>query len=360
MSALCKLQLRRFRNIEHGELAPSPALSVIHGENGSGKTSLLEAVYLLATGKSFRSNLVEPLIKQEASDTVLFAQNQHGDHFGLQKSRHQKHQLKLNGVIQQNWDQVARAIPAQLIDSSSFQLLHGGSKPRRRFLDWGVFHVEPEFVGCWRRSRKALANRNRLLKTPALDVAQLSPWDRELSKAAEQMHQARQLYMEQFLPVFQSTYRSLAEPVPDGLSISYSPGWNAQQDLLAALQSNLTQDLRYGASQLGPHRADIEFRIGKRKAVELLSRGQQKLLVCALKIAQGKLLAEASGRQCVYLVDDLAAELDRDNRERMLTRLLALKSQLFVTSVDADAPDWTTTQGSDVAMFHMEHGTITT
>ncbi|MCG8416283.1 MAG: DNA replication/repair protein RecF [Pseudomonadales bacterium] len=338
------------------ELAPS--LNLIHGENGSGKTSLLEAVHVLATGKSFRSSLVDPLIQEGAPEAVIFAENTEHTSFGLKKPRNQKHQLKLGGTTQTNWDEVARAIPTQILDSGSFQLLEGGPKARRRFLDWGVFHVEPQFVESWRRSRKALANRNRLLKSHPLDEPQLEPWNQELVTSAEKMHAARRSYMEQLIPVFQDIHVQLVGQNLSDLTIEYKRGWDEESGLAEALKVNLAQDLKYGSTQLGPHRADIEMRIGKRKAIELLSRGQQKLLVCALKIAQGKLLSAAIGRQCIYLVDDLPAELDRENRERVLTQLLKLDSQLFVTCVDLTALDFIRLEPPKLATFHVERGII--
>ncbi len=358
MSALSRLELTAFRNIEHTELELANSLNLIHGENGSGKTSILEAIHLLATGKSFRSALVEPLIMDGSSEAVIHAKSRDGNSFGLAKPRNQKHQLKLNGSKQKNWDEVARSLPTQVLDSGSFQFLEGGPKARRRFLDWGVFHVEPGFVGHWRRSRVAIAQRNRLLKDINLDGAQLEVWDHELCQAAAYIDDFRRSYMEAILPEFAAIYGGLCQDGSQSLSIGYKRGWDEGTMLSQALTENRAQDRKYGASQLGPHRADIEIKVGKRRALEVLSRGQQKLLICALKIAQGKLLSESVGRQCLYLVDDLPAELDTANRKRVLTQLDALKAQLFVTSVELESLNISEFKGSGIATFHVERGII--
>lgn len=357
MSALSSLEIHHFRNISSLSLEPAPSINLIYGANGSGKTSLLESIHVLATGKSFRSHLVDPLIQDDSTEATVFARAADGSTFGLRKPRNKKHDLKLNGANQSNWDDVIRALPVQVLDASSFQLLEGGPKARRRFLDWGVFHVEPQFVSAWRRSRKALANRNRLLKFQRLDEDQLAPWDQELSLAAETINEARTAYIDKLLPNFEEIYQELGGDSV-GLTISYEKGWDEEIPLLEALAAHRTQDHKYGSSQIGPHRADIEIKVGKRKAVEILSRGQQKILICALKIAQGKLLSESMGRQCYYLVDDLPAELDQQNRERVLTKLTGLGGQLFVTAVDKTALNFDVFDAVEIATFHVERGTI--
>ena len=359
MSAILKLELKQFRNIEVAELSLSPRFNLISGKNGSGKTSLLEAIYLLGCGKSFRSTQVEPLIREEANATIIHGENEDGFSIGLKKSRNQKHTLKLNGATQPNWDNVARTLPTRILDSGTFRLLEGGPRARRQFMDWGVFHVEHRFVDYWRRSRKSLANRNRLLKSQPLDRSQLLPWDRELASAGEEMDRSRRRYMDRFIPVFQSIYSELTGGMSDELTISYLRGWQEDLALLEALQQSRESDIRYGVSRTGPQRADIEIRLGKRKALELLSRGQQKLLVCALQLAQGRLLTASIHRQCVFLVDDLPSELDRDNRIRVLDQLAGLNSQIFITAVDPGSLDFISAQHSEAMMFHVEHGIIT-
>jgi len=357
MPSIDQLQIINFRNLSEISLSPRRGLNLIYGSNGSGKTSLLEALYVLSSGKSFRSASVDPLIKAGELEATVYVCTAENAKYGLRKRRHKKVQLRVNGENQKNWDQVARALPVLVIDSGAFELLEGGPKIRRRFLDWGVFHVEPTFLDSWRRTAKCLSNRNRLLKSGASKSVELRAWDVELGNAARAVDKARAAYLAELLPLFERIYSELVGG-HNQLSVQYKRGWPEDNALEEWLLANRELDTQYGSTQAGPHRADLEVKVGGRKATERLSRGQEKLLVCALKIAQGELLSDAVGQRCLYLVDDLPAELDRFNRQRVMKHLLALGSQLFVTSVDSEAVDLNEFQEAEIARFHVERGTI--
>jgi DNA replication and repair protein RecF len=143
------------------------------------------------------------------------------------------------------------------------------------------------------------------------------------------------------------------------LSLTYHRGWDSDRELAEVLRYSEIADKKHGATQNGPHRADLVVKAGSRLAIETLSRGQQKILVSALKIAQGVLLSQALDRSCVYLVDDLPAELDRTNRQKVLEKLVGLKGQLFVTCVDREALQISPANSPEMATFHVKRGTIT-
>ena len=357
MSSVNQLQITNFRNFSEVSITPCSGLNLIYGANGSGKTSLLEALHLLSTGKSFRSSLVEPLIKEGEKSATVFCATRDQNRIGLTKPRNQKHQLRLNEENQRNWDQVARLLPTQVLDATSFELLEGGPKARRRFMDWGVFHVEPGFLEHWRRASKSIANRNRLLKSGIPNTVELDAWDRELASSARAIDEARCAYLDELLPVFRGIYQELVGNA-EKLRITYKRGWAEDSDLESLLGANRETDLRYGATQSGPHRADLDIKLGSHRALEILSRGQEKLLVCALKIAQGLVLTREIGRDCIYLVDDLPAELDPQNRQRVMSQLAATGAQLFVTSVEATSIELETLSLPEVAKFHVERGII--
>lgn len=358
MTALTRLEVSNLRNLREIRLDLSKQFNLVYGLNGSGKTSILESVNLLATGKSFRSALVDPLVMEGESAATVFAQTFDRKSIGLSRPRKQKHQLRLNGVNQTSWDEVATELPVQVLDAGAFQLLEGGPKARRRFMDWGVFHVEPGFVAQWRRVRRCLEQRNRLLKQTRLPEGEIAVWDRELCEAAKLVHQFRCSYLGRLLPLFQETYSEVFQQAADRLSITYQCGWDESTDLGEQLLRHRPTDTKYGSTQLGPHRADISIKIGSRKALEILSRGQQKLLICALKFTQGKLLADAVNRRCTYLVDDLPAELDTNNRRVIVDYLAASGSQVFMTSVESSAIDLSAAGLTEVAKFHVERGII--
>ncbi len=360
MSALSLFRIVSVRNILVAELELHPKLNLIHGENGSGKTSILEAAHLLSSGRSFRTSKSATLINHNADELSIYAEDSAARRIGLAKPRRQSPQLKLDMESQQNWDAVARLLPVQVLDASSFLLLEGGPKSRRRFLDWGVFHVEHSFLNYWRVTRKCIANRNQLLKAQRLDEKQLKAWDMELCQAAAAVDLARKRYFRNFLPAFNEIYKSLAEEnAIEELSLEYNRGWDSEIELVEVLQFARPQDLKYGATQNGPHRADIVVKVGQSPAIDVLSRGQQKVLVSALKIAQGSLYAEAIQDRCIYLVDDLPAELDQENRAKILENLLALDSQLFVTCVELNSVKSCLQSSPEMSTFHVERGTIT-
>jgi DNA replication and repair protein RecF len=359
MSIIEKLTVNAVRNIDGLDIKPIPTVNILHGENGSGKTSILESIHLLASGSSFRTSKLEPLITSGKDEAIVFARLVGGKEIGLSKSRRLKHHLKFVSEKQTNWENVARELPCQILDSNSFLLLEGGPKSRRQFLDWGVFHVEHGFVENWRRTKKSIANRNLLLKQRPPDLTQISAWDWELCLAAKEVHRARQEYFDVFLPLFLDLYRKMNGAEVDLLGIDYACGWDTGRELQDVLMDNRDIDIRYGATQSGPHRGDLTFRIGRNRAVDILSRGQQKILVSTMKIAQGLLLSQALDRKCIFLVDDLPSELDHGNREAILSQLVSMGGQIFVTCVEISGILDSLPSEAKLATFHVERGTIT-
>ncbi|MEX0965102.1 MAG: DNA replication/repair protein RecF [Pseudohongiellaceae bacterium] len=354
-----KLSVSAVRNIQGLDFEPVSTINILYGENGSGKTSILESIHLLASGRSFRTSKLDPLINNCQEESVVFARLADGKEIGLSKSRRQNHQLRFRAENQRNWENVARELPVQILDANSFLLLEGGPKSRRQFLDWGVFHVEQGFVENWRRTKKSLANRNLLLKQRKRDQEQIAAWDSELCQSAKEVDLARQAYFQAFIPVFKQVYENMRGVQSDSLIIDYDRGWDRDKELQDVLLENREIDARYGATQSGPHRADLSFRIGRSKAVEIFSRGQQKILVSSMKIAQGLLLSQALDRNCIFLVDDLAAELDHENRAAVLAQLISMGGQVFVTCVEISSILDSLTEQPDMATFHVERGTIT-
>jgi len=356
MSCISRLELHHLRNIRELSIEPSPAINLIYGDNGSGKTSILEAIYLLGLGRSFRSTRLDSLIQWEQEEAVVFASLADGASLGVRKSKRLGHSLKINGEQQRGWLELARILPLQLLNSDAFQLLEGSPRQRRRFLDWGVFHVEHDFILHWRGAAKCLAQRNLLLKQGRFELSELQAWDLEFSRLAEEVDQARRRYFEAFLPYFQSTLQALLPR--HELELFYYRGWDESKALLEALSDSRERDRRYGASQIGPQRADIRFRLGGRDAAESLSRGQQKMVVSALKIAQGHFLSVETGLKGLYLLDDLPAELDSSARALVCSLLEEMGCQVFLSCVDPAQLEGAWSGELIARKFHVEHGKI--
>lgn len=358
MSVLLRLDIANIRNITSAELVCHPALNLIYGENGSGKTSVLEALYLLSRGRSFRSSNTDTLINRDEDEAVVFARLGNDRRVGISRARKQRPVLKLDGIGQDNWDRVAQLLPLLVLDAGTFGLLEGGPKARRQFLDWGVFHVEPGFISAWRRFRKGLANRNQLLKSQNTDMSLLAAWDQEISQAGEQLHNARLDYFNKFLPVFTECYRTLTEDRAPKLELSYSRGWASDCSLAEALSASIEMDRRYKSTQTGPQRADLILKAEGRLAQEVLSRGQQKMLISALKVTQGRFHSELSDNKSIYLVDDLPAELDAQNRRAVLQSIVSTGGQIFVTCVEKESLQESLPKEEEMSAFHVERGKI--
>jgi len=356
MTAIRRIDVFGIRNLSNVQVFPSERINILFGANGSGKTSFLESVYYTGVGRSFRSQRADSVIQLGLSEITVFAELFSGATIGVSKSRAGSHVLKLMGERQSSWLATARQLPLQLVNSDSFALLEGSSKVRRRFLDWGVFHVEHDFSSHWRSAAKCITQRNLLLKERRLDTPQIEAWGAELGIYASKIDHSRAAYIKQLLPVFEEILAGLIT-VPS-LGIKYLRGWDEGFDLEDVLKSTLERDQRYGSTQQGPHRADLQIRIGRHRAEEVLSRGQQKLLVVALKIAQGRLLAKLSGVKVLYLVDDLPSELDPVNRALVCDLLVQLESQVFMTCVDVAELDGAWPANTCPRKFHVEHGKI--
>lgn len=355
---LLRLKAANFRNLVAVNIDPGVHFNLFFGANGSGKTSILEAIYFLGLGRSFRTNLTSRIISYEEECLSVFGQIE-GDegiaiNTGIEKSRHGKIRLKVGNEVVASLAELARALPLQLINPDSYSLLNGGPRSRREFLDWGVFHVEHSFFPLWQRYQRALKQRNASLQQ-GKPSAQVKAWDIEIVAAAEQLAGMRGHYLQQLTPIF---FEILTELIClDELTVSYSPGWDKDRNLLAVFEAAFQRDAMLGYTQYGPHRADIVIKINNMPVQDVLSRGEQKLLVLALRLAQGMLLKEITGKRCVYLLDDLAAELDIDRRKHVVQVLAKLQAQVFATAVERDALIDLSHYG-ETKVFHVEHGEL--
>lgn len=351
--ALSRFILRDFRCFQSVELDLSPRANLIHGDNASGKTSLLEAVFFLSRGRSFRTSKAENLVRHGAEGFLLsgHALDASGNvPVGIARTPAGL-EARVAGAPAQSLAQLAERVPVQLLDASAHQLIEGGPRHRRQFLDWGVFHVEPSFLTAWRRYQRALKQRNTLLRQRSAE-AMVKTWEPELIAAGQLMEQSRRAYLAQLEPVALNWASRLLGGLD--LKLRYLRGWSEGKSLEEALEASRNRDREQGTTQTGPHRAEIAIEIGGLPAQQQVSRGQQKVLAGALLLAQAAYLHQSTGRQCLLLLDDLAAELDAGHLGRFLELVQETGAQTFLTSVEATRlPAW-----KEAHWFHVEHGKI--
>jgi DNA replication and repair protein RecF len=354
-----RLDIAGLRRFERVSLAPGPGLNLLTGDNGAGKTSVLEALHLMAYGRSFRGRVRDGLIRTGAVAVEVFVEWEEAASGRTRKAgmRHGGHtwEGRLDGTAVSHLGELCAALAVVTFEPGSHVLVTGGGEARRRLLDWGLFHVEPAFLPVWRRYARALKQRNALLKARARD-AELDAWDRELADAGEPVTRHRQDYLEQLQPLLQATAADLL-PVAGAATLDFHPGWRRDELPLAdALLSGRDRDRAAGFTSTGPHRADWRVAYAAFPGREALSRGQAKLTALALLLAQAELHAAQRGEWPIMALDDLASELDRAHQARVLAKLQASGAQVFITGTEA--PAGLTDNRSGVARFHVEHGQI--
>jgi len=352
---LLKLDVFSVRNIQSASILPSPNLNLITGANASGKSSLLEAIFILGRVRSFRTPHIKQAINYEQSNLIVSAQNRLVNGFicniGIQIDN-KNCEIRIDQENKHKAD-LAYALPVQLIHPKSYRLLDAGPQIRREFLDWGIFNHNRNFLPNWRKFSKALQQRNALLKSRQFQ--QLFAWDKELLEYGVLINEFRHEYLQALQPVFLEMAAYFLQE--DNINLRFIAGWDEKHAFEEILKADLEKDKRYGFTHSGPHRADFLTYLDKRLAKDYLSRGQQKLLVLALLLAQVKLLNQHAQNQCCILIDDLTAELDTLNRLKLLEYLSMLDCQVFMTGAElTDFGDLS--RLNNYKLFHVEQGCI--
>lgn len=352
-----RLIITDFRNIDHAELAPSSGFNYLIGENGSGKTSVLEAIYTLGHGRAFRSVQTARVIRHDKPEFVLYGRldgEQYQPTLGLSKDRAGTTKVRIDGTDGHRVADLAQLLPMQLITPEGFTLLTGGPKFRRAYIDWGCFHRYPGFFTAWNDYRRLIKQRNAALRQ-VTRYQQLQPWDQMMVPLAEKISAWRAEYSQHIAQEIQKTCQQFLPEFT--LQFSYQRGWDRESDYADLLERQFERDRALTYTSAGPHKADFRIRAQATPVEDLLSRGQLKLLMCALRLAQGEFLTQQSGRRCIYLIDDFASELDDSRRCLLAERLKATQAQVFVSAINFDhVIDMNDEKGK---MFSVEKGKIT-
>ncbi|GGW96373.1 DNA replication/repair protein RecF [Alteromonas halophila] len=357
---LDKVQLHNFRNIPRASLTPSRALTVICGKNGSGKSSLIESLYFLGFGRSFRTKRYRSVINHDAASFSVFAlcHNEQGETYrvGLERREDEPFTCSINGEHSNRLADLVSLLPVQLFTPQSTDLILGSPSERRRFLDWGLFHVEQLFHQYAGQYRKLLRHRNALIKQQAdLGAPQNRYWEEQFVECGERLTAFRQRYVEQLRHHFENI---ASEFLPEfAVTLSYYKGWEKDASLTESLVKKREYDGKIGHTSSGPHKADMRLKIDGVNAQEILSRGQLRMAVAALQLAQTNLFTQLTSRKSIFLLDDVGAELDSDKRERFIDGLLQVDTQVFVTAIEKSQLDFIE-KYEDKKMFHVEHGSV--
>lgn len=351
---LSELSITDLRCIERAELSLHPGRNLIWGGNGSGKTSLLEGMFLLGRGRSFRTRNSERLVPHGRDRLVVFGRTEgqggsgrvHG--VGVEVHRREGTRGRVDGAAVGSLADLSRVFPVQVIDPEIHKLIEEGGRRRRRWLDWAVFHVEPRFGDWWVRYGRALRQRNAALRERGTGTR---PWDAEVMGLGERISEARRAVVEQMQPYWREVIAGLDCPAGE---LQYFRGWGTQHSLAEALEASRARDEARGITHAGPHRADVVIRVAGKPAREVLSRGQQKLMAVALTLAQLQLLKGVSETVPTLLLDDPAAELDSPHLGHFVHQIALLGCQLVITSLEPATPAF----GAPDRVFHVEQGRV--
>lgn len=353
-----RLDIAGLRRFERVSLTPGPGLNVLTGDNGAGKTSVLEALHLMAYGRSFRGRVRDGLIRQgDPAVEIFVGWEERGGKARRAGLRHtgQDWEGRLDGASVAHLGELCAALAVVTFEPGSHALVTGPAENRRRLLDWGLFHVEPDFLRTWRRYSRALKQRNALLKGGARP-AELDVWEIELADTGETLTRSREAYLQRWQPLFAAESAHLA-PAVGAQALDLQPGWRRDELSLAdALLLARPRDLTAGFTSVGPHRADVRIGYSALPGKEALSRGQGKLTALSLLLSQARLHADLARDWPVIALDDLASELDRHHQARVVEDLAATGAQVFVTGTDLPAA--LDAYGDRVARFRVENSQL--
>ena len=350
--AIFQISLNDFRKLESDTLTFHPGVNYLYGNNGSGKTSLLESIHVITQGRSFKTTKLDQCINHNKESFLLFA------HFDKHKvgikRAHKQTLIHVDQAPVNRLSTLASITPIRAIHSETFSLITGSPSVKREYIDWCLFHVEHDYQKYWSSFTHALKQRNALLKKKD-QSGQLEYWDRLFVKTAMPIYELRKSYIKRISSLLTADEKNL---IPDlNINLHYEPGWNESSHLYDILKTTRDRDYRYGFSQFGPHRDNIKIMNNDVPAQEHLSRGQLKRLTIALLLQQIKMVKNLTGKKMIVLVDDLASELDNESIKSIIDSLFELGLQLFITSVQPNTQLFPAAQ--DYKMFHVEHGIIT-
>jgi DNA replication and repair protein RecF len=362
---LASLSVRSFRNLAEVDLVPSPRATILLGENGQGKTNLLEAIYFLSTLKQLRGNRLAELVRfGDERATVA------GDFDGPGGLRRIAVQIAaggrtafLDGKPQDHLDDYFEGLAAVCFSPDDLGLVKGGPEGRRRFIDRAAFNRWPAVLLEAREYLRALRGRNAALRSSSPEVE--ASFRGPLVRAGARLLRRRLELVQELAPRVQAAYAEISGPGAPEARFDYRPAGGLRLDggeialaerLADALAARLERDREKGYTSAGPHMDDLLLTLDDRGARPFASQGQQRALVLGLKIAEIENLRAALGRPPLLLLDDVSSELDPAKNRYLLAYLGGLSAQAFLTSTDRRLLE--PAAGPDAAFFKVEKGAV--
>lgn len=348
---MSQLSLTNFRGLKSATLDFHPQINLITGNNGSGKTSLLESIYVICQAYSFRTHQLKNCATHNNNQFLLFSK--FSDYkVGLSKSN-EKLKIKINGDSVKKRSQLATRTPIAIVNADSFDLVTGSPELRRRYIDWCLFHVEQDFAKNWVQFKYALKQRNSILKSKK-DLNMVDYWDSYLSEPSIAIQAFRKKYSEIIFDLLSSKFKNLIGEVR--LNLQYEQGWPTGKTLKQSMNESRSRDIKSGFTHCGIHRDNLKLTTNGLPVVQVLSRGELKKLCIALQVSLLEIVKSRSSRPMILLVDDIASELDSKSQVIVFENLLDRGIQLFISNIETSIPE--PLQDKEFKMFHVEHGII--
>lgn len=367
--SVIKLITQNFRNLKGDIIYFHPQLNFFVGDNGSGKSSLLEAIFFLGHGKSFRTSKIDSLVCHQKKQFVVSVKDSNNLQLGLSKDVDTGiTNVKINGERHTRLSVLAKNIAIQIVTPESFKLFFGGPKERRKFIDLGMFHVEHNFSSQWKNFNRILKQRNASIRmqvkqngnTLSSEQSMLGYWTEQFCQVSLEVAELRKGYVSEIITELNVWLAILLPNISDRVTVQYLQGWPQKKSLFETLTSNQEKEASFGYSLYGAHKFDVKFLLDKQAIETQLSRGQQKLFLLALTFAQASFIAKVKRVKPILLIDDVGAELDINSRSSLSKAIDKLDCQVIITAIDVDVlqPFLSEHHNENYYVFHVKHGKV--
>lgn len=361
---ITKFESSGLRNLTDNYINLSPQLNIIDGDNAAGKSSLLEGIGLLISGRSFRTSKNTQLISHNNNKLTLFGEFNDATKMGLSLGYGKdSRKIKLNGDHVDALSKIASIYPVQVLSPESYHLIDSGPNQRRKYIDWLLFHVEHSYKSKWLSFNKVLKQRNSYLRSLKGDIKKLNPllintWNSKFIEISKFVTDKRIELVKMIAIDLEVISKELNFDITSIYKIEYMSG-TRNYDFSEELKGCITQDVVRGTSTLGPHRADIKISVNGKNVKDVLSRGQKKMLVNALYLAQTNMLKRLTNKDSLFIIDDFSSELDDSNQMKLLSALKKQNGvQVFISCMNAKVLKPMIKEYNSVKMFHVKHGVI--